>query len=291
MVSFYTGTPGSGKSYHLAQLVYDKLKYQDINVIANFEVNLDNIRLTYRGYLKSRITEMTNGKIKFKKYNSRPLKGRFYYWDNSQITVDNLLAFAAENHVRRTRSVDAPQTLVLIDEAGIVFNCRGFGDRNRQKWVNFFAKHRHYNFDIVLCCQFDRQVDKQIRCCVEYEQIHRKLKNFQFLGWLASTLAGGNLFVICENWYMNHLKCGNHLLRYSHRIAALYDTLRDFDNDLGSSATTPPPGVGGGRGPTAQTPEVVPEQSDNIENAAAATSAANNDKIKKWKMQLKGEKA
>lgn len=290
MVSFYTGTPGSGKSYHLAQLVYDKLKYQDINVIANFEVNLDNIRLTYRGYLKSRITEMTNGKIKFKKYNSRPLKGRFYYWDNSQITVDNLLAFAAENHVRRTRSVDVPQTLVLIDEAGIVFNCRGFGDRNRQKWVNFFAKHRHYNFDIVLCCQFDRQVDKQIRCCVEYEQIHRKLKNFQFLGWLASTLAGGNLFVICENWYMNHLKCGNHLLRYRHRIAALYDTLRDFDSSLGTSANTPPPGVGGVRGPTAQTPDAVPEQSD-IENAAAATSAANNDKIKKWKMLLKGEKA
>lgn len=290
MVSFYTGTPGSGKSYHLAQLVYDKLKYQDINVIANFEVNLDNIRLTYRGYLKSRITEMTNGKIKFKKYNSRPLKGRFYYWDNSQITVDNLLAFAAENHVRRTRSVDVPQTLVLIDEAGIVFNCRGFGDRNRQKWVNFFAKHRHYNFDIVLCCQFDRQVDKQIRCCVEYEQIHRKLKNFQFLGWLASTLAGGNLFVICENWYMNHLKCGNHLLRYRHRIAALYDTLRDFDSSLGISANTPPPGVGGGRGPTAQTPDVSPDLS-STDNDTAASKGAANDKIEKWKMQLKGEKA
>lgn len=291
MVSFYTGTPGSGKSYHLAQLVYDKLKYQDINIIANFEINLDAVALTRLGYIKQRITDASGGKIKFRKYNKRPLKGRFYYWDNSQITVDNLLAFAAQNHVRKSRSVDAPQTLVLIDEAGIVFNCRGFGDRNRQKWVNFFAKHRHYNFDVILCCQFDRQVDKQIRCCVEYEQIHRKLKNFQFLGWLASTLAGGNLFVICENWYMNHLKCGNHLLRYSHRIAALYDTLRDFDNDLGSSATTPPPGVGGDRGPTAQTPDAVPEQSDDIENAAAASSTANDEKIKKWKMRLKGEKA
>ena len=49
MISFYTGTPGSGKSYHLAQLVYDKLKYQDINIIANFDINLDNIALTRLG--------------------------------------------------------------------------------------------------------------------------------------------------------------------------------------------------------------------------------------------------
>ena len=278
MVSFYTGTPGSGKSYHLAQLVYDKLRYQDINIIANFEINLDAVALTNLGYLKQRITDKFG--IKFHKYNKRRLKGRFYYWDNSQITVDNLLAFAAENHARKARNVDAAQTLVLIDEAGIVFNCRGFGDRSRQKWVNFFAKHRHYNYDIVLCCQFDRQVDKQIRCCVEYEQIHRKLKNFQFLGWLASTLAGGNLFVICENWYMNHLKCGNHLLRYSRRIAALYDTLRDFDSSLGSPAAGPPPGVGGDRGPAAQAPDSSEADPDARKKLAAKMAALKMKELK-----------
>lgn len=291
MISFYSGTPGSGKSYHLARLIHDKLVHTDLNIIANFEINLDYVALTRLGWLKHRITELSDGKIKFRKYNKRSLKGHFYFWNNAQITVENLLAFAAANHVKRKKHVDAPQTLVLIDESGIVFNCRGFGDANRQKWCNFFAKHRHFNFDFILACQFDRQVDKQIRCCVEYEQVHRKLKNYQFLGWLVSTLCGGNLFLVAEKWYANKLHIGNQVIRYSPRIAALYDTLHDFNNDLGVSATTPPPGVGGDRGPTAQTPDAVPEQSDNIENAAAATSAANNDKIKKWKMLLKGEKA
>lgn len=287
MISFYTGTPGSGKSYHLAQLVYDKLRYQDINIIANFDINLDKVALTRFGWIKQRITDLTGGKIKFKKYNQRRLKGRFYYWDNSQLSVKNLLAFAQQNHVRRTRSVDQPQTLVLIDEAGIVFNCRGFSDRSRNEWVSFFAKHRHFNFSFVLCCQFDRQVDKQIRCCVEYEQIHRKLKNFQFLGWLFSTLAGGNLFIICENWYCNKLKVANHVMRYSARIAALYDTLHDFSESLGTSADVPPPGVSGDRGPTAPAPDsssAGPQLPEDYPVDNAARSA--DDLCSRWKSKI-----
>lgn len=284
MISFYTGTPGSGKSYHLANYCYDVLKYNDVNVIANFEINLDAIALTTIGWIKTRITELTGGKVKFQKYNKKPLKGRFYYWDNSQITVKNLLLFAQQHHTRRNKSVDQAQTLVLIDEAGIVFNCRGFGDAKRSEWVRFFAKHRHYNFDVVLACQFDRQVDKQIRCCVEYEHVHRKLRNFQFLGWLISMLAGGNLFLDCENWYMNHLHVRNHLFRYSARIAALYDTLHDFGDDLGSSRDVLPPGVGGDRGPAAPTPAQqpeAPEMSANVEQCHTTDGLRNDQASKK----------
>ena len=284
MISFFTGTPGSGKSFHLAKLVWEKLKYEHVNIIANFEVNLDHVALTSLGWIKTRITDWSGGKIKFRKYNSKPLKGRFYYWDNSQITVQNLLLFAQQNHTRKKKRVDEAQTLVLIDEAGIVFNCRGFSDRSRNDWVRFFAKHRHYNFDVVLACQFDRQVDKQIRCCVEYDQQHRKLKNYQLLGWLISTLAGGNLFVICENWYMSRLRVGTHVLRYTSRIASLYDTLRDFGDDLGSTADTLPPGVGGDRGPAAPAPGPstdVPDPSDDAADQPAAQSFA--DKFARWK--------
>lgn len=258
MISFYTGTPGSGKSYHLAKLVFDTLRWENVNVIANFDVNLDNVALTRLGWIKTQITEITNGKLKFKKYNRKQLRGTFYYWNNDQITVKNLLAFAQQHHKRKRKNVDQAQTVVLIDEAGIVFNCRGFSGRSRTEWVSFFAKHRHYNFDVVLACQFDRQVDKQIRCCVEYDQQHRKLKNYQALGWILSMLAGGNLFVICENWYMSRLKVGNHVLRYSSRIASLYDTLHDFSDDLGASADALPPGVGGEWGPAAPTPAASP---------------------------------
>ena len=296
MISFYTGTPGSGKSYHLARLVWEVLKYERCNVIANFDINLDAVALTNLGWLKTWLTQVTGGKLKFHKYNSKPLKGRFFYWDNSQITVKNLLAFASQNHTRRTKRVDERQTLVLIDEAGIVFNCRGFSDRSRAEWVRFFAKHRHYSFDVVLACQFDRQVDKQIRCCVEYEQIHRKLKNYQFLGWLISTLCGGNLFVICENWYMSHLKVANHVMRYTARIASLYDTLRDFDDDLGRAADAPPPGVGGDGGPTAPAPDAPPAAPASTEDLPAghteqlpAADETLDAKFARWKTIMKNE--
>ena len=293
MISFYTGTPGSGKSFHLARLVYDTLRWEYTNVIANFEINLDNVALTRLGYLKTRITELSRGKIKFKKYNRMELPGKFYYWDNSQITVPNLLAFAKQNHKRRSKRVDHRQTLVLIDEAGIVFNCRGFSDKSRNEWVRFFAKHRHYNFDVVLACQFDRQVDKQIRCCVEYEQIHRKLKNYKFLGWLFSTLAGGNIFIICETWYMAKMKVRNQILRYSARIASLYDTLRDFDDDLGCAADAPPPGVGGDRGPTAPTPDAstaAPQSSaDRPADQPESPTEALDAKFARWKTIMKNE--
>lgn len=288
MISFYTGTPGSGKSYHLAQLVYDKLKYQDVNIIANFDINLDVIALTRLGWFKKRITALSHDKIKFKKYNSRPLKGRFYYWDNSQLSVKNLLLFAQQHHVRRQKSVDAPQTIVLIDEAGIVFNCRGFSDKSRNEWVSFFAKHRHFNFSFVLACQFDRQVDKQIRCCVEYEQIHRKLRNYQFLGFLFSMLAGGNLFVVVENWYCNKLKIATHAMRYKQRIAAMYDTLHDFSDALGSSADGPPPGVSGDRGPTAPTPESSSADVQPSDNQLAIQQQPRGLDIRnRWKQILK----
>lgn len=262
MISFYTGTPGSGKSYHLAQLCYDTLRYKEINIIANFEINLNNVALTRLGRFKRWLNQRFG--IRFRRYNKRRLKGHFYYWDNSQVTVRNLLLFAQQNHVRRRKSVDAPQTLVLLDESGIVFNCRAFSTAGRQEWVNFFAKHRHYNFDFVLACQFDRQVDRQIRCCVEYEQQHRKLRNFQFLGWLLSVLAGGNLFVVNEMWYAGKLKVRNSLLRYNPRIASLYDTLRDFSAELGAELDELPPGVGGERGPAAGRTAARPPSAPNV---------------------------
>ena len=42
MIYLYTGTPGSGKSYHVARDIYFFLHYGR-NVIANFDINYDAI--------------------------------------------------------------------------------------------------------------------------------------------------------------------------------------------------------------------------------------------------------
>lgn len=43
MISLYSGTPGSGKSLHIAQRVYHGLRYGRTTV-CNFEINLDNVK-------------------------------------------------------------------------------------------------------------------------------------------------------------------------------------------------------------------------------------------------------
>ena len=42
MIYLYTGTPGSGKSYHVAKEIYFYL-YHGRNIIANFDINYDSI--------------------------------------------------------------------------------------------------------------------------------------------------------------------------------------------------------------------------------------------------------
>ena len=41
-IDFYTGVPGSGKSYHAAQRIYHAIR-SGKTVIGNIEINVDNI--------------------------------------------------------------------------------------------------------------------------------------------------------------------------------------------------------------------------------------------------------
>ena len=243
MMYMYTGTPGSGKSYHLAKLIYDNLRTR-VNIICNFPINLDLLPLTKLGWRKKWISEKTHGKVKFKKYNRRKLLGTFTYIPMDDLSPDYLMQFAVEHHNVRREA----QTILIIDEAEKPFNCRDFKASGRKEWLDFFANHRHFGYDVILCCQFDRQLDRQIRYNVEYEIIHRKLRNYKTLGLFLSLVSGGNIFLVKTIWYASKDKVGNDMtvLRYEDRIGALYDTFADF---LRSSA---PPDQAGVWGPSAE---------------------------------------
>lgn len=239
----------------MAKRIYNALRNHDINIITNFPVNLENLALTRVGWIKRQITLRSHGKYQFKNYNSVKLKGRFFYWPDTEVTVERLEQFARKEHVRRFgKRLDEPQTLVFLDEAGILFNSRGYAALGRDNWTRFFAMHRHYMYEFVLGCQFDRQIDRQIRSCVEYEYKHRKVKNFKFLGWLIATLAGGNLFLVYESWYATRDKTGvgNDLIRFSSRVASIYDTLGmlsdDEDNEPEGTDAPPAQEEAGDRG-------------------------------------------
>lgn len=200
MIWLYTGTPGSGKSYHAVYDIIKKLKQKEKNrVIANFGLNFGNQR-----------------KYKEQMYNN------FTYLDNSEMTVDFLIDFAIKNHEIGVEN----QTLVVIDEAQIIFNSRNWNIEhdNRMKWIKFFSQHRKFGYNFILVTQFDRMIDRQIRSLVEYEVSHMKINSyFAFLPFV--------VFLCVERWYGQKMKIRSYTLSLRKKIYKCYNSYLLFDKE------------------------------------------------------------
>jgi len=206
MIWLYTGTPGSGKSLHAAKDIVKRLR-RGGGLICNFPINEQYIKKA-----KSRVT----------------------YWDNSEFSPQKLTQYALEHHKIGKEN----QTLIVIDEAQILFNCRDFGVKGRNDWVKFMSLHRHLGFNLILITQCDRMIDKQIRALVEYEVRHRKLNNRGFGGMLIS-LTFKSWFVAIEYWYGmkgESAKLGMSFYCYSRRYGRIYDSYRMFSDMAASGA-------------------------------------------------------
>lgn len=193
----YSGTPGSYKSYHAVKEAIAWLKLGN-NLITNFPLN-------YKNYLK------------------KPIKGVYKCVNNIDLTVDYLIDFAVEHHHKGVKA----QTLVIFDEASIKFNSRDFNMHDRMEWINFFANHRHFNYDVILITQQDRMLDRQIRGLIETEYKHRAVKNYKLLGMLINALFRG-CFMCVEIWYPCKLKNGSMFYIFNRKIASCYDTMALF---------------------------------------------------------------
>lgn len=196
MIYLYTGTPGSGKSYHAAEVI-DRALRRNIPVIANFEINR----------------------------NEKKHKGDYVMIDTLDMTPDYFMRYA-EEHFQPGHGEH--QGIIIIDEAQIPFNSREGLNRNRMKWISFFSKHRHYFYDIILITQHDRMLDRQIRSLVETEYKHRKLTNFGAKGWLMIVIFH-KMFVAVQYWYPIQEKVGSEFFNLRKKVCAIYDTFKRFE--------------------------------------------------------------
>lgn len=193
MIRIYTGTPGSGKSLHAINRVVDYLR-ADKNVIANFPIKYNDLKPRHQG-------------------------GKYFYVPNEAITVDYLYQFNNLYH----KSEEEGQTLLIVDEASVKFNCRTSMDKDRMAFLTFFAQHRKFGFDIVLISQNMKQIDRQIRDLIELEVIHRKLNNFSLYRMLPFAL-----FVSIERNVVLKEKNEHEFFFYNKYYGSLYDTFYDF---------------------------------------------------------------
>lgn len=201
MIKVYTGTPGSGKSLHVAKDIYYNLLAKK-TVIANFPIAVEKIN--------------KNGKRKV---------GNFVYKDYSELTIKFLYDYARANNKIGIEG----QTLVVIDECQVIFNPRDLR-RDRLKWVEFFTQHRKLGYNIILVTPFDRLIDRQIRACVEYECKHMKNNNNGLMGMLLPFA----LFSSLNYWYGVKKLISSDVFVYRKKFAEIYDSYKMF-SDLGES--------------------------------------------------------
>lgn len=224
MISFYSGTPGSGKSLEMAHEVEFWLRTLQKNVIANVQINREYVM---RGKLSG---------------------GRFYYLDNFRMTPDFFYKYALKFHKMGLES----QSLIVIDEAQFKFSptaCKLESERlipqfnddgtpkldkkgnaitlpnkdYRQSWLEFFSCHRHLGYDIIIISQFDKLIDAQVRCLFEYNFIHRKANNFKTFGKLL-TIFKVKMFVQVQYWYGCKEKTGSKIFFYRKKYSKIYDS-------------------------------------------------------------------
>ena len=95
MISFYSGTPGSGKSFHVAKKIIFALRTLKQSVISTVDVDLNRIN--------------KNGKKKL---------ADFVYKDIFELEPRFLYEYAFTNHKKGKEG----QTLLIIDECQILLN-------------------------------------------------------------------------------------------------------------------------------------------------------------------------
>lgn len=223
MIYLYSGTPGSGKSLHASKDIIQKLRRKQ-SVIANFDINLDVVKQTFRGKIWELIQMIFKTKKKTKKYQRKI--GEFVYKDNSKLTVDYLQEYAKKHHKKGREG----QTLIVIDECAVLFNSREWNKPGRYEWIKFFQMHRHYGYNIILVSQNDRLIDRQIRAFIEYDVKHRKANNLGFIGMLI-TMLGMHLFAAVTYWYGIREKLNTELFIFKKIYKELYDSYSSFEND------------------------------------------------------------
>lgn len=262
MILLYSGTPGSGKSFHATQKIYYLLRRKK-NVICNYNVNLSVCSMNFFQFWLSRIS-ILKPYIKGHKH-----LGKFEFKNNFELTPEFLIEYARKNHNRKKEG----QTTVVIDECGIMFNPRTFAQADRLKWIQFFSVHRHYGYDFILISQSDRMLDRQIRSFLEYEHRHRKINNFGLFGLLVRLFTMSTFFVDVKLWYGIREKVGAEWIRYSSRVASLYDTMflesedhsgetQALDVPDSQGDTSPRAGDAGGPAEGGVLPSPVPDQPD-----------------------------
>lgn len=196
MITLLTGTPGSGKSLHMAKEIYWHVRMKRL-VVANFEINRDL----------------------FKDASS------FLYVPPEKMTPETMELISKEYF--STHDFKEGAISFYWDEAQIDLNSRTW--KKNERWIPFFTQHRKLGYNVYMVCQHHEMLDKQVRTIIEYECNHRKVNNVGLFGKVVNLIALGHP-VVCgvTRWYGQRMRLSSEFFLGTKKYYRLYDTYKIF---------------------------------------------------------------
>lgn len=191
LISLYSGTPGSGKSLHAAHEIREDLILGK-NVISTMDVDVD---LCFYNFFERWLFNSFGIRSKRKKRDKRVKN--FHYIDINAITPEYLYQFAAQYHVFGKEH----QTIVFLDECVAIFSPTVIGEKVDvwNAWEDFFRKHRHLGYDVILIPQSAKLISRKVIEYCEFDIRHFNRKNHGTFGFFLSMFIGG-LFSYATFW-------------------------------------------------------------------------------------------
>lgn len=206
-ITLLSGTPGSGKSLDAARLMMkDLTPGHKTYVITNIPVRLDMIQ----DESKSRYCYLDSDKF-----------------NNAKNIEDEIIKYWSNNTAKSRKEAEG-RIKIYWDECQMQLNSRCWMQNQKKGWPRFFQIHRHYGVSMVLIAQMQSMLDKQVRGCIEYDIVHRKIENAGLGGWFISRFFNGGLFIRCYIWNTTRKQFQQELFMYKRRYGDFFDTFQLF---------------------------------------------------------------
>lgn len=234
----YSGVAGTGKSYHVAQVIYEKLR-NGINIISNVDIDITKIppkgnKPLGQYIFVSNKQWLSNSIRQYKKDYRGNLTPILEPCTDKFSSIQGLKGFALNFHNRDSKGrIILHQTIMIFDECHKIWESRSWNRIDRLAWIDFLTQFRKWGYDCILISQSENMIDKQIRASViEHKIIHRNVSRFKKLGKILALPFGGNLFACVETDYTMSSKSAAKIRSYfifgSNKYFDIYDTTQIF---------------------------------------------------------------
>lgn len=174
------GAIGSGKSFTQLKHGLKYVEERQKQLVTNFPINVAELRkyasypkeyqsiLGYFFYelkkLKYALHFNISHVFKFIKRPKRPKLTPHLPWVKWLCENGGIMQIPAPEYLE---ALLIPESVVLLDEAGILLNSREFAKTSKQLLADL-AQSRKDGCDLIWCAQFDEQVDRQLRMLTQF---------------------------------------------------------------------------------------------------------------------------